>query len=49
MFNLKDKVVLLTGATGGIGKSIAKRMKEKGAKIILSGTRQNILNELSAE
>ena len=24
-------------------------MKEKGAKIILSGTRQNILNELSSE
>ena len=49
MFDLKDKVVLLTGATGGIGKSIAKRMKENGAKLILSGTRQNILNELSAE
>ena len=49
MFDLTDKVVLLTGATGGIGKSIAKRMKEKGAKIILSGTRQNILNELTEE
>ena len=49
MFDLTDKVVLLTGATGGIGKSIAKRMKEKGAKLILSGTRQNILNDLSAE
>ena len=30
MFDLTGKVVLLTGATGGIGKSIAKRMKEKG-------------------
>ena len=49
MFDLTGKVVLLTGATGGIGKSIAKRMKEKGAKLILSGTRQNILNELSSE
>ena len=49
MFDLTDKVVLLTGATGGIGKSIAKRMKEKGAKLIISGTKQNILNELSAE
>ena len=49
MFDLTDKVVLLTGATGGIGKSIAKRMKEKGAKLILSGTRQNILNEISSE
>ena len=49
MFDLTGKVVLLTGATGGIGKSIAKKMKEKGAKLILSGTRQNILNELSSE
>ena len=49
MFDLTNKVVLLTGATGGIGKSIAKKMKEKGAKLILSGTRQNILNQLSSE
>ena len=49
MFDLTDKVVLLTGATGGIGKSIAKKMKEKGAKLILSGTRQEILNELCTE
>ena len=49
MFDLTGKVVLLTGATGGIGKSIAKKMKEQGAKLILSGTRQNILNELSYE
>ena len=49
MFDLTGKVVLLTGATGGIGKSIAKRMKKKGAKLILSGTRKNILDELSSE
>ena len=29
MFDLTGKVVLLTGATGGLGKSIAKRMKKK--------------------
>ena len=33
MFDLTDKVVLLTGATGGIGKSIAKRMKEKAPSL----------------
>ena len=49
MFDLTGKGVLLTGATGGICKSIAKKMKEKGAKLILSGTKQNILNELSSE
>ena len=49
MFDLTGKVVLLTGATGGIGRSIAKKMKKKGARIILSGTRQNVLDELSSE
>jgi Short-chain alcohol dehydrogenase of unknown specificity len=43
MFDLTGKVVLLTGATGGIGKSIAKKMKEKGARLILSGTRKKFL------
>ena len=42
MFDLTGKVVLLTGATGGIGKSIAKRMSENGARLILSGTKKNI-------
>ena len=49
MFDLNGKVVLLTGASGGIGKSIAKKMKKQGAKLILSGTRQNILESLSLE
>ena len=49
MFDIAGKVVLLTGATGGIGRSIAKQMKKKGARIILSGTRQNVLDELSSE
>ena len=40
MFDLTGKVVLLTGATGGIGKSIAKRMSENGARLILSGTKK---------
>ena len=49
MFDLSGKVVLLTGATGGIGYSIAKTMKKQGAKLILSGTRQNILDRLSLD
>ena len=46
MFDLKDKVVLLTGASGGIGKSIALKMKESGARLIISGTRKNVLDEI---
>ena len=49
MFDLTDKVALITGATGGIGMSIAKKMKQSGAKLILSGTRQNILSDLASE
>ena len=49
MFDLNDKVVLITGSTGGIGKSIARKMKEKGAKLILSGTRQDVLNNIVSE
>ncbi len=49
MFYLKDKVALITGATGGIGMSIARKMKQSGAKLILSGTKQNVLSDLKLE
>jgi 3-oxoacyl-[acyl-carrier protein] reductase len=49
MFDLNGKVVLITGSTGGIGKSIARKMREKGAKLILSGTRQDVLNNIVSE
>lgn len=49
MFDLNGKVVLITGSTGGIGKSIARKMKVKGAKLILSGTRQDVLNNIVSE
>ena len=37
MFNLKDKVVLITGATGGIGGAIAGQMKAAGATVVITG------------
>ncbi|MDC0110506.1 3-oxoacyl-[acyl-carrier-protein] reductase [Alphaproteobacteria bacterium] len=48
MFDLTDKTALITGATGGIGMAIAKEMKERGAKLILSGTKKDILDKLVA-
>lgn len=37
MFDLKNKVVLITGATGGIGGAIARQMKNTGATVVVSG------------
>ena len=47
MFNLENKNVLITGATGGIGGAIAKAMHAQGARITLSGTRQEKLDVLA--
>ena len=37
MFDLTGKVALITGATGGIGAEIAKKMKQAGATVVGSG------------
>ena len=37
MFDLSGRVALITGATGGIGVAIAKKMKEAGATVVVSG------------
>ena len=44
--NLKDKKVIITGATGGIGHSIVKKFYELGSVILATGTNENKLNEL---
>lgn len=38
---------LVTGATGGIGKAIARALHERGARVLLSGRRQDALDELA--
>ena len=37
---LKNKKILITGATGGIGNSIVKKLNELGATIAASGTNE---------
>lgn len=49
MFNLEGKVALVTGATGGIGESIAKALRAQGASIAISGRNEDKLNALVAE
>ena len=46
MSNLKDKNIIVTGASGGIGNSIVKKLNESGANILASGTRVEKLEEL---
>ena len=46
MKDLKNKNIIVTGATGGIGNSIIKNLYKSEANIIASGTRINKLEEL---
>ena len=43
---LKDKVVLLTGGTGGIGTAIVKAYLAEGAKVAFSSTSQKKIDDL---
>ena len=46
MSNLEKKNVIVTGASGGIGNAIIKKLSEAGANILASGTRIEKLEEL---
>ncbi|GMO60903.1 MAG: 3-oxoacyl-[acyl-carrier-protein] reductase [Rickettsiales bacterium] len=49
MFSLADKKVLITGATGGIGQSLAETFARAGAFVGLSGRNEEKLNQLAAK
>ena len=49
MMNLENKKIIITGATGGIGNSIVKRLSDAGAKILATGTRLEKLEELKSK
>jgi 3-oxoacyl-[acyl-carrier protein] reductase len=49
MFDLSGKTALVTGASGGIGGSIAKALHGQGANVVLSGTRAEALEAVKAE
>ena len=49
LFDLTGKVALITGSTKGIGKAIAERMADAGAKVVISSRNQDACDEVAAE
>ena len=49
MFDLSNKIALVTGASGGIGAEIATALHAQGATVVLHGTRASKLEALRAE
>lgn len=49
LFDLSGKVALITGSTKGIGKAIASRMAEHGARVVVSSRNQDACDEVAEE
>jgi 3-oxoacyl-[acyl-carrier protein] reductase len=49
MSDLTGKVALVTGASGGIGSAIAAALHERGASVVLAGTREARLAEVAGD
>ncbi|KGQ35370.1 oxidoreductase [Gallibacterium anatis] len=47
MQNLKDKVVIITGASSGIGEATAYKLAQEGAKIVLAARREDKLKAIA--
>lgn len=49
LFEVKDKVAIVTGASRGIGLAVATRFAEAGMKVVISGRKQDSLDSTAAE
>jgi len=49
MNNMKNKVIIITGASSGIGEATVKNLAEKGAKIVMSARREHRLKSIQSE
>src|SRR5262245_48412150 len=48
MRNLRDMVIVITGASAGIGKALAQHLSARGGKLVLSARRAEMLDQLNA-
>ncbi|WP_028478505.1 SDR family NAD(P)-dependent oxidoreductase [Nocardia sp. CNY236] len=48
-YSLRGKVVLITGATGGIGAACARRLRGRGARLVLVDLNQSALDALTVD
>ncbi|MFK9804352.1 SDR family NAD(P)-dependent oxidoreductase, partial [Escherichia coli] len=44
---IKDKVIIITGASSGIGAATARLLAARGAKVVLGARRENELRQLT--
>jgi len=49
LFDMTGKIAVITGSTRGIGRAIAERMVEHGARVVISSRKQDVCDTVTAE